>query len=60
MVEAELLSNFQLVSAIATALGVCIAATYYIMNIQMARRKQKIDNTILYSNLLFDKEQVKQ
>jgi len=49
MVEAELLSTLQSVSAIATAIGVCIAATYYIMNLRMTQRTLKINMT---NNLL--------
>ena len=54
------LSLLQSVSYIAGALGVCIAVVYYVMNLQMARRKQKIDNTIFYGNLIHNKEQVGQ
>jgi hypothetical protein len=52
------LALLQTVSYIAGALGVCVAAIYYMMNLQMARRKMKIDNTILYGNLITDKEMV--
>ena len=55
MVDIALLQS---ISYTAGALGVCIAAFYYVMNLQMARRKMKIDNTILYGNLLTDKEMV--
>jgi hypothetical protein len=42
------------------ATGVLVAAGYYVINLQITRRKQIIDNTILYGNLLRDKERVKQ
>ena len=42
------------------ATGVLIAAVFYVVNLRMAKRKQIIDNTILYGNLLADKEVVKQ
>ncbi len=54
------LALLQSVSYIAGALGVCVAAIYYMMNLQMARRKMKIDNTILYGNLITNKETVLQ
>jgi hypothetical protein len=41
-------------------IGVGVAAIYYMMNLRMTRRKQKIDNTILYGNFLTDKQFVKQ
>jgi hypothetical protein len=50
----------QQVSYIAGALGVCVAAVYYMINLQMIRRKQKLDNTILYGNIIHNKEQVTQ
>ncbi len=40
--------------------GIIVGVAYYIMNIQMARRKLKIDNTILYGNLITNKETVLQ
>ena len=54
------LALLQSVSYIGGALGVCVAAAYYVMNLQMARRKLKIDNTIFYGNLLANKETVLQ
>jgi hypothetical protein len=39
---------------------VCVAAIYYMMNLQMARRKQKVDNTILIGNLISNKSNVLQ
>ncbi len=45
-------------SYIAGALGVCVAAYYYVMNLQITRRKLKIDNTIFYGNLIGNKEMV--
>jgi hypothetical protein len=42
------------------ATGVLVAAGYYVLNLQMTRRKQKLDNTIYYGNLFTDKEWVKQ
>ena len=54
------LALLQSVSYMAGALGVCVAAAYYVMNLQMARRKLKIDNTIFYGNLLANKETVLQ
>ena len=41
-------------------IGVGVAAIYYMMNLRMTRRKHIIDNTILYGNLLDNKELVKQ
>ncbi len=38
----------------------CVAAVFYVMNLQMARRKMKVDNTILYGNLITNKETVLQ
>ena len=57
MVDIALLQS---VSYIAGSLGVCVAAAYYVMNLQLARRKIKIDNTILYGNLITSKETVLQ
>lgn len=54
------LALLQSLSYIAGALGVCVAAIYYMMNLQMARRKMKIDNTIFYGNLITNKETVLQ
>ena len=54
------LALLQSVSYIAGALGVCVAAVYYMMNLQMTRRKMKIDNSILYGNLIATKEMVLQ
>jgi hypothetical protein len=54
------LALLQSVSYIAGALGVCVAAIYYMMNLQMTRRKMKIDNTIFYGNLITSKETVLQ
>ncbi|MBM3292577.1 hypothetical protein FJY84_07850 [Candidatus Bathyarchaeota archaeon] len=38
MVEAELLSTLQSISAVATALGVCIAATYYVLTLKNTQK----------------------
>jgi hypothetical protein len=54
------LSLLQSISYMAGALGVCVAAVYYVMNLQMTRRKLKVDNTIFYGNLLSNKETVLQ
>jgi hypothetical protein len=50
----------QSVSYVAAAIGVCVAAVYYVMNLQMARRKMKLDNTLFYGNLITNKEMVLQ
>jgi hypothetical protein len=50
----------QSASYVAAAIGVCVAAIYYVMNLQMTRRKLKVDNTIFYGNLLSNKEMVLQ
>ena len=57
MVDVGLLQSL---SYVAAAIGVCVAAVYYVMNLQMTRRKLKIDNTILYGNLITNKEMVLQ
>ena len=57
MVDVGLLQSL---SYVAAAIGVCVAAVYYVMNLQMARRKLKIDNTIFYGNLITNKEMVLQ
>ena len=56
MVEVELLSNFQLVSAVATALGVCIAAAYYIMNLRYQTRTRQAQFFLQHAQKLTSKE----
>ena len=45
MVELELLQTLQSISAVATALGVCVAAAYYVINLRMSRKALKITMT---------------
>jgi hypothetical protein len=54
------LAEIQAAYYMVAATGVLIAAVFYAMNLQMARRKLKIDNTILYGNIIYDKERVTQ
>jgi hypothetical protein len=53
------LALLQSVSYIAGAVGVCVAAFYYVMNLRMTQKRAKIDAAILYGNLITDKEKVK-
>ena len=55
MVDLELLQS---VSYIAGALGVCVAAIYYVMNLRMVQKKMAVDTAILYGNLITAKEPV--
>jgi hypothetical protein len=43
MVEAELLSTLQSISAVATATGVCVAALYYIMTLRNSEKTRQND-----------------
>jgi hypothetical protein len=54
------LVDVQTLTTMFGGIGVGVAAIYYMMNLRMTRRKQIIDNTILYGNLLDNKELVKQ
>ncbi|MBM3291069.1 hypothetical protein FJY84_00130 [Candidatus Bathyarchaeota archaeon] len=49
MVDQEFLWTLQAVSAVATALGVCIAATYYVVTLRINQRALRINMT---NNLL--------
>ena len=42
MVDAELLQTVQIVSQLATALGVCIAAIYYVLNLRVSQRNAEL------------------
>jgi len=48
MVEMELNQIIPLVSNVATALGVCIAATYYVMTLRNAEKEKR--KQIIYRN----------
>jgi hypothetical protein len=50
------LAEIQAAYYMVAATGVLVAAAFYILNLQMAHRKVRIDNTILYGNLITDKE----
>lgn len=52
--------DIQTLTTMFGGIGVGVAAIYYMMNLRMTRRKHIIDNTILYGNLLDNKELVKQ
>ncbi len=54
------LALLQSVSYIAGAIGVCVAAVYYIVNLSMSQRKAKIDTTNQLLQLIVSREGVRE
>ncbi len=54
------LALLQSASYIAGAIGVCVAAGYYIVNLSMSQRKAKIDTTNQLLQLIVSREGVRE